>query len=413
MRTDRGADWPTKNKLLLLQNGGADAELETQLRQAQKMESVGQLAAGVAHDFNNLLTIIQGHAGLLLSTGSPDPLARESVRQISLAAERAANLTRQLLMFIRKQTMQPRLLDLNEVIANIFKMLRALAGDQVTLRRNLAASLPPIHADPGMLEQVLVNLAVNARDAMPKGGLLQIETFHAEIDAAYVQQQPEARPGLFVGVSVSDSGHGMDARTLERIFEPFFTTKEAGKGTGLGLAMVYGIVKQHQGWLEVQSQPGKGSTFKVFLPASSNARAAPDPAQPGPAPGGHETILLVEDEASLRDLVQEVLRKKGYTVLTAQTGRGALQVWEKHKVEIDLLLTDMMMPEGVSVAELAARALADKPALKVIYSSGYGVEAVSPGFELIEGANYLQKPYHPENLARAVRQCLDSDQSKP
>src|ERR1043166_2507284 len=357
MRTDRGADWPTKNKLLPLQNGGAEAGLETQLRQAQKMESVGQLAAGVAHDFNYLLTIIQGHAGLLPSTGSPDPLARESVRQISLAAERAANLTRQLLMFIRKQTMQPRLLDLNEVIANIFKMLRALAGDQVTLRRNLAASLPPIHADPGMLEQVLVNLAVNARDAMPKGGLLQIETFHAEIDAAYVQQQPEARPGLFVGVSVSDSGHGMDARTLERIFEPFFTTKEAGKGTGLGLALVYGIVKQHQGWLEVQSQPGKGSPFKVFLPASSKARAAPDPAQPGPAPGGHETILLVEDEASLRDLVQEVLRKKGYTVLTAQTGRGALQVWEKHKVEIDLLLTDMMMPEGVSGAELAARAL--------------------------------------------------------
>jgi nitrogen-specific signal transduction histidine kinase/ActR/RegA family two-component response regulator len=413
MRTDRGAGWQNKIKLLLSEGSTTDAELKAELRQAQKMDSVGQLAAGVAHDFNNLLTIIQGHAGLLLSAGSPDPLARESVRQISLAAERAANLTRQLLMFIRKQTMQPRLLDLNEAIANIFKMLRALAGDQVTIRRNLAANLPPIHADPGMLEQVLVNLAVNARDAMPKGGLLQIETFHAEIAPAHVQRQPESRPGLFVGLSVSDSGHGMDAQTLERIFEPFFTTKQPGQGTGLGLAMVYGIVKQHQGWIEVQSQLGKGSTFKVFLPASSNARPAPDPAHPGSAPGGHETILLVEDEASLRDLVQEVLRKKGYTVLTAATGRRALQLWEKHKAKIDLLLTDMMMPEGVSGHELAALVLADKPALRVIYSSGYGVEVVGPGFELVEGANYLQKPYHPENLAHVVRKRLDSDQSNP
>jgi len=383
--------------------------MEAQFRQVQKMESVGQLAAGVAHDFNNILTIIQGHAGLMLSDKGLDSMLADSVQQISMAAERAANLTRQLLMFSRKQVMQPRLLDLNEVIANVFKVLRALAGDQVTVRRNTAADLPPIHADPGMLEQVLVNLAVNARDAMPKGGALSISTFPREIDEAYVLKQPEARTGYFVGLSISDTGHGMDSATLGRIFEPFFTTKEIGKGTGLGLATVYGIVKQHYGWVEVESQVGRGTTFTIFIPASTKSKPIQETVQPPEAvPGGTETILVVEDEVSLRELVEEVLRKKGYKVLPAPTGAQALKVWQKHKDEIDLLLTDMMMPEGVSGRELAEKILAEKPKLKVIYSSGYSVDVVGPGYSLEEGSNYLQKPYHPETLVRAVRNRLDS-----
>jgi len=382
--------------------------METQLRQVQKMDSVGQLAAGVAHDFNNILTIIQGHAGLMLSEIGLDSDLVDSARQISMAADRAANLTRQLLMFSRKQVMQPQLLDLNEVIVNVSKMLRSLVGEQVSLRRDTTAELPPIHADAGMLEQVLVNLVVNARDAMPKGGTLTVSTFTCEVDDAYISHHPEARPGYFVGLSVCDTGHGMDPATLGRIFEPFFTTKEIGKGTGLGLATVYGIVKQHQGWVEVESQVGQGTTFKVFLPASSKARASSEPNHPKEAPGGDETILLVEDEGALRQLVEEVLRKKGYTVLEAATGAQALKVWHHHKDEIDLLLTDMMMPEGVSGRELAERVLAEKPELKVIYSSGYSLDVVSPGFSLKEGANYLQKPYHPETLARTVRNRLDS-----
>jgi len=383
--------------------------LEAQLRQVQKMDSVGQLAAGVAHDFNNILTIIQGHAGLMLSDDRLDSSLADSARQISLASGRAANLTRQLLLFSRKQVMQPQLLDLNEVIANVSKMLRSLVGEQVTVRRNTATELPPIHGDPGMLEQVLVNLAVNARDAMPKGGTLSISTFATEIDDAYLQRKPEARKGYFAGLSVSDTGQGMDATTLGRIFEPFFTTKEIGQGTGLGLATVYGVVKQHQGWVEVESQVAQGTTFKIFLPASSKARANRDARKPQTAPGGDETILVVEDEVSLRDMVRDVLRKKGYDVLTAANGALALEVWNSHKDHIDLVLTDMMMPGGMSGRELADKLLAEKAELKVIYSSGYSLDVVSPGFSLREGFNYLQKPYHPDTLAQAIRNRLDQN----
>ncbi len=381
--------------------------LEAQLRQMQKMESVGQLAAGVAHDFNNILTIIQGHAGLMLSETELPTSTLDSAKQIATAAERAANLTRQLLMFSRKQIMQAQLLDLNEVINNVSKMLRSLVGEQINLRRGAAADLPAIHADAGMLEQVLVNLAVNARDAMPKGGSLDINTFAIEIDDQYVQRHPEARTGFFVCLSISDTGHGMDAATITRIFEPFFTTKEIGKGTGLGLSTVYGIVKQHQGWVEVESQVGKGTTFKVFLPASSKALRQADAGKPKEAPGGNETILVVEDEAALRELVQEILHKKGYRVLGAATGVQALDVWRQHRDNIDLLLTDMMMPEGVSGRDLAEKVLADRPELKVIYTSGYSLDVVSPGFTLKDGLNFLQKPYHPEILAQMVRDCLD------
>jgi len=382
--------------------------LEAQLRQVQKMESVGQLAAGVAHDFNNILTIIQGHAGLLNSEPGLDPALGESARQIALAAERAANLTRQLLMFSGKQILQPRLLNLNDVISNLSKMVRALIGEHVVLKRNAMDELPPVYADPGMMEQILVNLSVNARDAMPRGGTLAISTYFVEIDEGYVQRHSEARVGNFVCLSIGDTGHGMDAATMTRIFEPFFTTKEIGKGTGLGLATVYGIVKQHQGWVEVESQVGQGTSFKVFLPVPTKADARDVIPQPKVAPGGTETILVVEDEPALRELVQEILQKKGYRVLDAATGVEALKLWEQHKEDIDLLLTDMMMPDGVGGRELAERVLQERADLKVIYSSGYSLDTVGNGTQLGDGRNFLQKPYDPETLAQMVRDCLNA-----
>jgi nitrogen-specific signal transduction histidine kinase/ActR/RegA family two-component response regulator len=381
--------------------------MEAQLRQVQKMESVGQLAAGVAHDFNNILTIIQGHSTLLASDPALEADLAESARQISLAAERAANLTRQLLTFSRKQIMQPQLLSLNDVITNVSRMLRAMAGESVNLRRELASELPAIHADAGMLEQVLVNLAVNARDAMPKGGDLVIGTSCVHVDESYVHSHPEARTGYFVCLSMRDTGHGMDAATLARIFEPFFTTKDIGKGTGLGLATIYGIVKQHQGWVEVASQVGEGTIFKIYFPVSCKAAASARLDRPRHVPGGDETILVVEDEPALRELVQEILEKKGYRVLEASTGVQALKLWEEYKEDIDLLLTDLMMPEGVSGRDLAERVLADRSDLKVIYSSGYSLDVVNPGFSVREGLNFLQKPYDPETLAQTVRDCLN------
>ncbi len=383
--------------------------LEAQLRQAQRMDSIGQLAAGVAHDFNNILTIIQGHAGLILAAASLDPDLGESAKQISQAAERAANLTRQLLTFSRKQVMQPQLLDLNEVISDVSRMLRTLIGDQITLRRDTLADLPAIHADPGMLEQILVNFAVNARDAMPRGGTLVIRTYAFEVDEGYTLRHPEARPGYFVCLSVADTGHGMEAETLARIFEPFFTTKEIGQGTGLGLATVYGIVKQHQGWIEVESEVGKGTTFRVLFPVVSKAHKSRETRVPRIAPGGAETILIAEDETPLRDLVKEILETKGYTVLAAPSGPHAIKIWHDRKNDIDLLLTDMMMPGGMSGRELADQILADNPRLKVIYTSGHSVDLISPGFPFEEGLNFLQKPYHPETLAQTVRNRLDAN----
>jgi PAS domain S-box-containing protein len=382
--------------------------LEAQLRQSQKMESIGQLAAGVAHDFNNILTIIQGHAGLLNTDASLNVELSESARQIAVAAERAANLTRQLLMFSRKQIMQPQMLNLNEVVSNLARMVRALVGEQVDLRCQLTDDLPPIYGDPGMIEQVLVNLAVNSRDAMPRGGSLSIRSDMAEIEPDYLEQQPEAKPGYHVCLTVTDTGHGMDAATLSRIFEPFFTTKEIGKGTGLGLATVYGIVKQHQGWIEVDSQIGHGTSFRIYFPVCARQTIELRETKPKEIPGGDETILVVEDEPALRELVQEILEKKGYRVLEAATGAQALQVWEDHKHDIDLLLTDMMMPEGLTGRELAERVLQERADLKVIYSSGYSLEVISPGFAFQDGVNFLQKPYNPETLAETVRKCLNN-----
>jgi signal transduction histidine kinase len=385
--------------------------LEEQFRQIQKMESVGQLAAGVAHDFNNILTIIQGHSGLLISRPNLSPAMTTSIQAISFAAERAASLTRQLLMFSRKQVVQPKALDLNDVVNNMSKMLQRLIGETIELHCKLPPHLPPIKGDAGMLEQILMNLAVNARDAMPRGGELVISTELVPVTEAYVKMHTDARPGNFVCMSIKDTGCGMDAATMKRIFEPFFTTKEAGKGTGLGLATVYGIVRQHSGWIEVQSQPGHGTTFKIYFPA--NARPLEEESTQFIAPttqvrGGGETILVVEDEPVLRDLAQLILQDCGYRVVQAASGVEALTVWQNNQGGIDLLLTDMIMPDGLSGKDLAESLLDNKPALKVIFTSGYNVDDLGTDFLRKNASHFLQKPYTRVTLAKAVRDCLDS-----
>jgi two-component system, cell cycle sensor histidine kinase and response regulator CckA len=386
--------------------------LESQLRQSQKMESVGQLAGGIAHDFNNILTVIQGHGSLLGMVDGLPQEAQESAQQIMLAAERAANLTRQLLTFSRRQVIQPKDLDLNEVVNTMTKMLRRLLGEDITLQVNYAPSLPQVYADPGMMEQILMNLAVNARDAMPKGGRLFLLTSTMVLDELHVSRHPGARAGEYVCVTVKDTGMGIAPEHLPKIFDPFFTTKDVGKGTGLGLATVYGIVQQHKGWITVDSTLGKETIFQVFLPAShprANLAEGAQNLEPR-VRGGTETVLVVEDETPLRVLVRSVLERYGYRVLEAVSGPAALAVWEQHKNEISLLLTDMVMPHGISGRELAERLLAAKPNLKVIYSSGYSLAVVGTDMVLQEGINFLQKPYHPRKLAQAVRDCLDGNQ---
>jgi signal transduction histidine kinase/CheY-like chemotaxis protein/HAMP domain-containing protein len=383
--------------------------LEAQLRQAQKMESIGQLAAGVAHDFNNMLTVIQGHSGMMLSKPILPPELLDCAQSIYFAAERAAGLTRQLLMFSRRNVMRPQSLDLRAVVGNLSKMLKRVIGETVTLEFNPPAELPLMQADTGMIEQVILNLVVNARDAMPRGGTLTISTNPAEMNEAYVQTHPEARVGAFVCLRVSDTGCGMDAKTISHIFEPFFTTKEVGKGTGLGLATVYGIVKQHDGWVEVSSEVSKGSTFKVFFPASGAPIKAPSPESPVSATvqGGQETILVVEDELVLREMAHLILQDCGYRVLEAGSGAEALQVWEKHSNSIDLVLTDVVMPGGMSGRDLAVKLRDNHPRLKVIFTSGYNVEDSNTDFFRRGGATFLQKPYTRLDLARAVRAALD------
>ena len=383
-------------------------ELENRLRQSQKMESVGQLAAGVAHDFNNILTIIQGHSGLLQSSCGLSPAAVDSMRQVSLAAERAANLTRQLLVFSRKQLAQRQLIDLNEIVKEAGKMLRVLLGEPVHLHVDSQVSMPAIYADPGMIQQVLINLGVNARDAMPKGGHLTISASCVEVTDGHAERFPDARVGRFVCLKVCDTGCGMDDATLERIFEPFFTTKEPGQGTGLGLATVYGIVKQHQGWIEVTSAVGQGTQFNIYFPAASkSAEFDTDSLLSRKVPGGHETILVVEDEVVLRELVLEILKLYGYKTIEAANGVQALAIWAERKSEIDLVLTDVMMPEGVSGRDLAEKILTDNPRMKIIYSSGYPMDVLGRDFFQKDGIHFLQKPYHPHNLAKILRECLD------
>jgi PAS domain S-box-containing protein len=393
-------------------------ELEQRLRQKVKMEAVGRLAGGVAHDFNNLLTAILGYADLLDDgLGAAHP-AREDVAEIRRAAERAGMLTRQLLAFSRMQVLRPRVLDANGVVRETERMLGRLIGADVELRTALAAAPCLVKADPGQLEQVLVNLAVNARDAMPDGGRLLIETAVVELDAIQVREHVTMPPGRYVRLAVSDSGRGMDATTQARIFEPFFTTKERGKGTGLGLATVYGIVKQSGGWIWVASEPDRGTTFTVYLPRARGAADAapaedPAPAEPhGAAPEGGETVLLVEDEGSVRSLARRVLERGGYRVLAAADGREALAVARAHQGPIPLLLTDVVMP-GLTGPRLAVRLRRLRPELRVLYMSGYTenalpARAIAPGAPgASRAAGFVQKPFVPEQLARAVRQALD------
>jgi two-component system, cell cycle sensor histidine kinase and response regulator CckA len=386
------------------------ARLEGQLRQAQKMESIGQLASGVAHDFNNILTVVEGHAGLLLDDPTLGYDARESAKQVANAARRAAELTRQLLTFSRKQFIRRVSLDLNGVIENVSQLLRRLLGENIELEFFCLTELPLIEADQGMLEQVVLNLSVNGRDAMPRGGRLTIRTEKVCVTEDWARRNHEAVPGSFVCLSVSDTGCGISPEVIGRIFDPFFTTKETGKGTGLGLATVYGIIKQHQGWIEVSSKVGQGTTFKIFLPTSKTKRTqARRPAiqDNSTGAGGSETVLVVEDESVLRDLVKGILEGSGYRVMLASCANQALEVWQTAKDDIDLLLTDMVMPGSMTGWELAERLRQEKPALKVICTSGYSEDIV--GREAgSQNMVFLQKPYHPHKLTRSVRDSLDS-----
>jgi two-component system, cell cycle sensor histidine kinase and response regulator CckA len=382
-------------------------ELEAQLRQSQKMDAIGQLAAGVAHDFNNLLTVVEGHTALLQTEMRNSPAA-ESLDEISAAVNRAAGLTRQLLTFSRKQVMQRRPLDLAEVAAGAGKLLRRLLGENVELILDGLPGTAFVHADLGMIEQVILNLAVNSRDAMPAGGRLSLRTRFVNLSDTQVRRHPRFRPGSFVQLTVEDNGSGIDPVILPRIFEPFFTTKPVGQGTGLGLATVYGIIQQHDGWVEVDSQPGRGTRFDIFLPALDTA-ASPRPGSTAAEPPRHgsETVLVVEDEPALLQLVCLLLRRFGYRVIPAASGPEALAIWEEHAGEIDLLLTDMIMPGGMSGWELAKELKSRQPRLKVVYASGYSPELLGNSQELREGVNFLAKPYQPKTLAKTVRCCLD------
>jgi len=380
-------------------------QLEEQLRQSQKLEAIGQLAGGVAHDFNNILAAIFMQTQFLeMTPGLPADLAA-GLKEIRAAADRAANLTRQLLLFSRRQVMQPRDVDVNDAVTSLTKMLQRIIGEDVRLELKLNPTPLWTRADPGMLDQVVLNLAVNARDAMPEGGQLQIETLRTFVDEVQARRQGNIAPGDYVGLRVSDTGGGIAPDILPRIFEPFFTTKAPGKGTGLGLATVFGIVKQHGGWLDVDSEANKGSTFYVWLPATT-APVPDETTARSAVRGGSETILLVEDDAAVRAITRVVLERHGYRVLQAANGPEAVEVWNQHQGAIDLLFTDMVMPEGMSGRELAGRLREGRPDLAVVFTSGYSVD-VSQLAPLQRRQRFIQKPASPDVLLHTIRICLD------
>jgi hypothetical protein len=381
-------------------------QLQTQLYQAQKMEAVGRLAGGVAHDFNNLLMVIIGHSDLALKRLNARNPIRRHITEIEKAGQRAAELTGQLLAFSRKQIIQPKVLDLNFVVKDVERMLRRLIGEDITLTIVLSPELGRVKADPSQMSQVLMNLAVNSRDAMPNGGHLTIETANVDPDDTFAMEQTEVRPGPFVRLVVSDSGIGMDAETRAHLFEPFFTTKRTGEGTGLGLATVYGIVKQAGGFIRVHSEPGKGATFQIYLPRVAETAEVKEAAISAAwASYGTETILLVEDQPEVRKLARMVLRSFGYNVLEAADAREALFHSARCAGPIHLLLTDVVMP-GMSGHELAAQLKPLRPEMKVLYMSGYTASAIVRQEILEAGINYLQKPVSRDNLAAKVREVL-------
>jgi two-component system cell cycle sensor histidine kinase/response regulator CckA len=402
-----------------------EVELEEQFRQAQKMEAVGRLAGGVAHDFNNLLTVIHLSTRLMERNLHPEDSLWPHVERIQEAGRRAANLTKQLLAFSRREIAEPQVLDLNQVLGDLDKMLQRLIPEDIEVTTRLTDDLWPVRIDPTQIEQVVVNLAVNAGDAMPGGGKLTIETANVTLDAAYAAHHLEVEPGEYVLLAVSDNGVGMTAEIKARIFEPFFTTKEKGKGTGLGLATVFGIVKQNQGHVWVYSEPDQGTTFKIYLPRAGMPRAgmpragiphvSEDARTPShlptrgaaPTARGSETLLLVEDESGVRELVRDILAAQGYRVLAAQDGVEALQVAGKHEGPIHLLVTDVVMPR------LSGRALADqlrsgRPEMRVLFTSGYTDNAIVRHGVLEEGVHFLSKPFELETLARKVQEVLDA-----
>jgi two-component system, cell cycle sensor histidine kinase and response regulator CckA len=382
---------------------------EEQLRQWQRVEAIGRLAGGVAHDFNNLLMTIKGCSELLLGAFDRRDPRREEVEEILKAADRATALTRQLLAFGRRQVLQPQILDLNAVVLNMDKMLRRLIGEDIQLVASLDPELWSVKVDPGMIEQVVMNLAVNSRDAMPSGGKLTIETSNAVHDEEYARQHVSVQAGYYVMLAISDTGCGMDKETQSHLFEPFFTTKETGKGTGLGLSTVYGIIKQSGGNIWAYSEPGLGTTFKIYLPRVEKAAKAYRPrlkTKEAGAPGGTETILLVEDEDAVRTMVSKILKNKGYTVLEARQGNEAIEICERNEGSINLMVTDVIMPH-MSGRELAARLAPKRPEMRVLYMSGYPDNTIVQHGVLEPGTAFLQKPFTINALELKVREVLD------
>jgi two-component system, cell cycle sensor histidine kinase and response regulator CckA len=386
-------------------------QLEDQLRQAQKMGAVGMLAGGVAHDFNNLLTIITGYGQLILNTLAPSDPNRHSAEQILKAGERAAALTRQLLSFSRRQVLQPKVLDLNKLVSSLSTMLRRLIGEDIDLQLILRSELGQVSADPGQMEQVLMNLVVNARDAMPGGGTLTIETANVTLDASYVSRHLAVKPGPYTMLAVSDTGTGMDQDTLAHVFEPFFTTKSSGHGTGLGLSTVFGIVKQSRGSVDVYSVPAHGTSVKVYLPRIDQPVTVESEATRKAAVRGSETILVVEDDDMVRHLVSETLKREGYRVLDAAGPLEARRISDSHKSVIHLLITDVVMPR-VSGRDLALELCRQRRAMKVLFMSGYTDNAIVNSGILQKEVAFLQKPFTPGALAEKVRDVLEGTSGK-